>query len=108
MNQHRKRTERPLHARLGNAAACEWQKWKLKITQYCLQSQTAADMKADAQPGSGEISAALGHLGDATKSTCGHANMCKGRGRSPARVTAAREVKARAEAKVKQLARKTK
>jgi hypothetical protein len=48
---------------------------------------------------SGEISAALGHLSDATKSTYGHANMCKGRGVAPARVTAARPVKIRAELK---------
>jgi len=68
----------------------------------------AADMKADGHLDSGEISAALGHLSDATKSTYGHANMCKGRGVAPARVTAAREVKARVAAKIKQSVRKTK
>jgi integrase len=93
MDQHRNGTERPLHARLGNAAACEWQKWKTTVTPYCFRHQLAADMKADGRLDSGEISAALGNLSDATKSTYGHANMCKGRGLAPARVTAARPVK---------------
>lgn len=108
MDQHRKSTEMPLHARLGNAAACEWQKWKSTITPYCVRHQLAAAMKANGRLDSGEISAALGRLSDATKSTYGHANMCKGRGVAPARVTAARQVKARAVAKIKQSVRKTK
>jgi len=107
MDQHRKGTERPLHARLGNAAACEWQKCRTTVTPYCLRHRLAADMKADGKLDSGEISAALGHLSDATKSTYGHANMCKGRSLAP-RLTAARQVKARVAAKIKQLVRKTK
>lgn len=103
MDQHRKCTERPLHTRLGNAAACEWRKWKWTITPYCLRPQPAADMKADEQLDSGEISAALGHLSDATKSTYGHANMCKGRSLAPARLTAAREVKLRAKVSAEKL-----
>jgi hypothetical protein len=49
-------------------------------------------MKAD----SGEISAALGHLSDATKSTYGHANMAKGGGVAPSEVASARAVKMKA------------
>ena len=56
-------------------------------------------MKADGQLDTGEISAALGHLSDATKSTYGHSNMCKGRGVAPARVSAARPVKFRSKMK---------
>jgi hypothetical protein len=84
---------------MSNAAAREWPKRKSTITPYCLRHQAAADMKADGQLDSGAISAALGHLSDATKSTYGHANMCKGRGVAPARVTAVRPVKMRAAAK---------
>jgi hypothetical protein len=87
---------------MSNAAVREWPKRKTTVTPYCFRHQLAADMKADGQLDSGEISAALGHLSDATKSTYGHANMCKGRGVAPARVTAARQVKARAAAKIKQ------
>lgn len=61
--------------------------------------QVAADMKADGELDSGEISAALGHLSDATTSIYGHANMSKGCGVAPARMTAARPVKVRAHAK---------
>jgi integrase len=86
---------------MSNAAAREWPKRKSTITPYCFRHQVAADMKADGQLDSGEISAALGHLSDATKSTYGHANMCKGRGVAPARVTAARQVKVRASKKMK-------
>jgi integrase len=108
MNQHRKGKERPLHARLSNAAACEWPKRKKTVTPYCFRHQLAADMKAGGRLDNGEISAALGHLSDATKSTYGHANMCKERSLAPARVTAAREVKVRAAPKMKQSVRKTK
>jgi integrase len=86
---------------MSNAAAREWPKRRTTVTPYCFRHQAAADMKADGQLGSGEISAALGHLSDATKSTYGHANMCKGRGVAPTRVTAARPVKMRAVAKIK-------
>lgn len=78
---------------MSNAAQREWPKRKTAVTPYCFRHQLAADMKADGTLDSGEISAALGHLSDATKSTYGHANMCKGRGLAPARVTAARAVK---------------
>jgi hypothetical protein len=93
MDQHRKGMERPLHAQLGRAAACEWQKWRSAIAPYRLGSQSAADMKIGRQTGSGEISAAVGYLSYATKSTYGHANMCKGRSLAPAWVRAARPVK---------------
>lgn len=70
---------------MSNAAAREWPKRKTTLTPYCFRHQLAADMKASEQLDSEEISAALGHLSDATKSTYGHANMCKGRGvRRPA------------------------
>jgi integrase len=81
---------------MSNAAAREWPKRKTTVTPYCFRHQVAADMKADGQLDSGEISAALGHLSDATKSTYGHANMCKGRSLAPARVAAARTVRAKA------------
>jgi integrase len=81
---------------MSNAAEREWPKRKTTLTPYCFRHQVAADMKADGQLDSGEISAALGHLSEATKSTCGHANMCRGRGVAPARVTAARQVKPKA------------
>lgn len=87
---------------VSNAAAREWPKRRTTLTPYCFRHQVAADMKADGQLGSGEISAALGHLSDTTKSTYGHANMSKGRGVAPARVTAARQVKLRSGAKVVQ------
>jgi hypothetical protein len=108
MDQHRKGTEGPLHARLSNAAACEWQKWRSTIVRYCLRPQPAAEMRADGELDSGEISSTLGRLSDAIKSTYGHANMWEGRGLAPARVTAALEVKVRAVGKMKQLVRKTK
>ena len=86
---------------MSNAAAREWPKRKATITPYCFRHQVAADMKADGQLDSGEISAALGHLSDATKSTYGHANMCKGRGVAPASVVAARAVNVRSISKIK-------
>ncbi|MDB4873340.1 MAG: integrase [Gemmatimonadales bacterium] len=85
---------------VSNAAAREWPRRNTTVTPYCFRHQAAADMKASGQLDSGEISAALGHLSDATKSTYGHANMSKGRGVAPARVTAARPVKLRTVTKV--------
>lgn len=85
---------------MSNAANRQWPKRKATITPYCFRHQVAADMKASGHLDSGEISAALGHLSDATKATYGHANMSKGRGVAPARVTAARSVKVRAHAKL--------
>lgn len=93
---------------MSNAAAREWPKRRNTVTPYCFRHQAAADMKAGGQLDSGEISAALGHLSDATKSTYGHANMSKGRGVAPARVTAARPVKMRAEVKVKPITKEKK
>ena len=78
---------------MSNAAAREWPKRKASITPYCFRHQVAADMKAAGTLDSGEISAALGHLSDITKSTYGHANMSKGGGLAPAKVSAARLVK---------------
>jgi hypothetical protein len=75
---------------MSNAAAREWPKRQTTVTPYYFRHQVSADMKADGQLDSGEISAALGHLSDATKSTYGHANMCQERGVTPAWVKAAR------------------
>jgi integrase len=86
---------------MSNAAAREWPRRKTTVTPYCFGHQIAADMKADGQLDSGEISAALGHLSDATKSTYGHAKMSKGRGVALARVIAARPVKMRAAAGIR-------
>lgn len=47
--------------------------------------------------------AAMGHLSDAPKSTYGNANMSKGCGVAPAKVTAARPVKIHAAVKTKNL-----
>jgi integrase len=103
MNQHHQNRVMPLEdeRRTHAGAACVacHLGQDRAITPYCFRHQAASDMKADGQLDSGAISAALGHLSDATKSTYGHANMCKGRGVAPARVTAARAVKLRAAAK---------
>jgi integrase len=78
---------------MSNAAARQGLKRTTTVTSYCFRHQLAADMKADGRLDSGEISAALGYLSDATKSTYGHANMRKGGGLAPARVTAVRPIK---------------
>ena len=71
----------------------EWPKRKSSVTPYCMRHQAAADMKACGSLSGGEISAALGHVSDVTKSTYGHTNMgCKSGGVSPARVKSARPV----------------
>jgi integrase len=71
----------------------EWPKRKSTVTPYCMRHQVAADMKASGSMSSGDISAALGHVSDVTKSTYGHANMGrKSGGVAPARVEAARPV----------------
>lgn len=90
---------------MSNAAKRQWPKRQTTVTPYCFRHQFAADMKAEGQLDSGEISAALGHLSDATKSTYGHSNMSKGRGVAPAKVTAARPVKMRALAKAKPISK---
>lgn len=71
----------------------EWPKRKSTVTPYCMRHQVAADMKASGTLSSGEISAALGHVSDVTKSTYGHANMGrKNGGVAPSVVEAARPV----------------
>jgi integrase len=81
------------HGAVRSAGKREWPKRKSDVTPYCFRHQAAADLKADGKLSSGEISAALGHLSDVTKSTYGHANMGRAGGVAPARVTAARAVK---------------
>jgi integrase len=93
---------------MRNAATREWPKRKAAVTPYCFRHQAAADMKADGQLDSGEISVALGHISDATKSTYGHANMSKGRGVAPTKVTGARPVKMRTAVKAKSPVKVTK
>lgn len=78
---------------MSNAAARIWPRRKTSITPYCMRHQAAADMKAAGGLSSVEISAALGHLSDVTKSTYGHAGMGRAGGVSPASVLAARPVK---------------
>ena len=77
---------------MSNAAARIWPKRKQSITPYCMRHQAASDFKASGLS-SGEISAALGHLSDVTKSTYGSARMSKAGGVAPAKVEAALEVK---------------
>jgi integrase len=81
------------HGAVRSAGKREWPKRKSDVTPYCFRHQAAADLKAEGSLSSGEISAALGHLSDVTKSTYGHANMGRSGGVAPARVTAARAVK---------------
>lgn len=78
---------------MSNAGKRIWPKRKSTVTPYCMRHQMAADMKADGGLSSAEISAALGHVSDVTKSTYGHANMCRRGGVSPSKVLAARAVK---------------
>ena len=67
---------------------------------YAERHQAAADMKASGSLSSGEISAALGHVSDVTKSTYGHANMGrKSGGVAPSQVEAARPVQTKAPSK---------
>ncbi len=71
----------------------EWPKRQSTVTPYCMRHQAAADMKASGWMSSGDISAALGHVSDVTKSTYGHANMGrKSGGVAPTKVKAARPV----------------
>jgi hypothetical protein len=63
-----------------------------------MRHQAAADMKASDMD-SGDISAALGHLSDVTKSTYGRANMSRSSGVAPAKVEAALKVKKKAASK---------
>lgn len=84
---------------VSNAAAREWPKRKASITPYCFRHQLAADMKADGNLDGGEISAALGHVSDITKSTYGHANMSRGCSFAPLKVSAARVVRTKAKSR---------
>ena len=81
---------------MSNAGRRIWPKRKSTVTPYCMRHQVAADMKSDGGLTSAEISAALGHVSDVTKSTYGHANMGKRGGVSPSKVAAARTVKMKA------------
>ena len=74
------------------AAQREWPLRKTTITPYCLRHQAAADMKDDGGLSSGDISAALGHCSDVTKTAYGHRGMATSGGVSPARVESARPV----------------
>ena len=80
---------------MSNAAARVWPRRKAAITPYCMRHQAASDFKASGLS-SGEVSAALGHLSDVTKSTYGHANMSRSGGVAPKRVESARPVKTKA------------
>ena len=81
---------------MSNAGKRIWPKRKATVTPYCMRHQVAADMKSDGGLTGAEISAALGHQSDVTKSTYGHANMGKRGGVSPSKVIAARTVKIKA------------
>jgi integrase len=75
------------------AAKREWPNRKLSITAYSLRHVAASDLKAS-YLSSDEISAALGHAVDATKSTYGHAAAsARGASVTPQKVSAARTVK---------------
>ena len=77
---------------MSNAAGRCWPRRKTAITPYCMRHQAASDFKASGMSSS-EVSAALGHLSDVTKSTYGHANMSRSGGVAPKRVESARPVK---------------
>ena len=78
----------------------EWPRRTATVTPYCMRHQAAADMKAAGTLSGGEISAALGHVSDVTKSTYGHANMGrKSGGVAPSEVAAARPVQTKAPSK---------
>ena len=65
---------------------------KTARTPYCMRHRAASDFRASGMRRS-EVSAALGHLSDVTKSTYGSARMSKAGGVAPAKVEAALEVK---------------
>lgn len=85
---------------MSNAGARIWPKRKAAITPYCMRHQAASDFKASSLS-SGEVSAALGHVSDVTKSTYGHANMSRSGGVAPKQVQSARPVKIKAAIKRK-------
>jgi len=77
---------------LAKASARIWPKRREPLTAYSFRHAAAADMKASGLPGD-DISAALGHASDVTKSMYGHARQGSRGGVAPARVTAAIRVK---------------
>ena len=60
-------------------------------------------MKSDNDLSSEEILAALGHVNDVTKSTYGHANMGRGGGVAPTKVSAVRAVKMKTRSKAAEI-----
>lgn len=85
---------------MRQAGIREWPKRQSTVTPICMRHQAAADMKIAGLLSSSEISAALGHVSDVTKTTYGHANMGrKSGGTSPYKVEAARPVHDKAPSK---------
>ena len=85
--------EKAFSGAMRAAGEREWPKRKTTVTPYCMRHQVAADMKACGRMSSGDISAALGHVSDVTKSVYGHANMGrKTGGVAPTVVESARPV----------------
>jgi integrase len=81
---------------MRRASMREFPKRKNPLTPYCFRHQCAADMKASSMD-SGDISAALGHSSDVTKSTYGRARMGRRTGGVvPATVKAAQPVRVKA------------
>jgi integrase len=80
---------------MRSAGKRAWPTRSASLTPYCFRHQAAADMKASGGLSSGDISAALGHLSDVTKSTYGHYSTGHAGGVAPIRVDAARPVKIR-------------
>jgi hypothetical protein len=80
------------HGAIRAASKREWAGRKEDVTPYCFRHHAAGDMKGSGTMTSVEISAALGHLSDVTKSRYGHANMGRSSGVSPCSVVAARPV----------------
>lgn len=74
----------------------EWPARSSSVTPYCFRHQAAADMKASGGMSTGDVSAALGHCSDVTKSTYGLWGMGSTGGVAPSRVEAARPVKTKA------------
>jgi hypothetical protein len=112
MNQQHQDSATPLERKRRNHTGAACVAYHLRreptFTLYCFRHPFAADMKASGQLDSGVIPATLRRPSDATKSTYGHANMRKGRGVAPARVTAARTFKMRAAIKAKPLGKEKK
>ena len=75
-----------------SAAKREWPRLKRTITPYCLRHQAAADWKADPDMAADDVSRALGHATDKTKSHYGQAGQARRNGKGPV-VTAAKEIK---------------